>query len=79
MDEVEITGDEAVLINRITTIDRDVDAIQKHTIELVEAGTRGGAGGILRIAEDRADEHVARLQAERADLVRQLKQSTGVD
>ena len=75
-----LTGEQAVLASRIRTIDRDLDALEKQTLDMVKAGMRGGGAagaGILKMAEEKADEKKARLLAERADLVQQLKKSIG--
>lgn len=78
MDEVTLTGDDAVLISRIRTIDRELDALEARTLDMVKAGMRGGGAGgagLLKMAEDRADEQHTRLLAERAELVQQLQRS----
>ncbi|RIX28245.1 hypothetical protein [Amnibacterium setariae] len=77
MDEIRITGDEAVLISRIRTIDRDLDELERQTREMVQRGLRGG-GPMARLGEDRADADRAALLRERAELVERLKRSTGV-
>ena len=77
MDEIRITGDEAVLISRIRTIDRDLDELERQTREMVQLGLRGG-GAMARLGEDRADADHAALLRERAGLVEQLKRSTGI-
>jgi hypothetical protein len=78
VDEVTLTAEQAVLASRIRTIDRDLDDLQTRTLDMVKAGLRGGGAagaGVLKMAEDRADERKAGPLAERADLVRQLKKS----
>jgi hypothetical protein len=78
MDEVRLTADEAVLASRIRTIDRDLDILEQHTLDMVKAGMRGGGAGgagLLKMAEDRAGQQRAQLLAERADLVARLQRS----
>lgn len=72
MDEVTITGDEAVLASRIKTIDRDVADLDRQVDESVEWGIRGG-GAIAQAGQESAAKRRASMLTERADLVAQMK------
>ena len=76
MDEVTLTGDQAVLISRIRTIDRDLDVLERETRDSVVRGLHSSAVALgSNLQQTAADEQHARLLAERADLVEQLRRS----
>jgi hypothetical protein len=76
VDEVTLTGDQAVLISRIRTIDRDLDVLERETRDSVIRGLHSsGAALVTNLQQTGADEQHARLLAERADLVEQLRRS----
>jgi hypothetical protein len=75
MDEVTLTGDEAVLASRIRTIDRNIAALDHQTQESVILGLHGsGAAMMTNLGQTAADKQRAALLAEREDLVTRMKQ-----
>jgi len=76
VDEVTLNGDQAVLINRIRVIDRDLDVLERETRESVIRGLHSSGAALgTNLQQTAADAKHARLLAERADLVEQLRRS----
>ena len=71
-----LTGDHAVLVSRIRTIDGELDALERETRDSVIRGLHSsGAALMTNLQQAAADDRHARLLAERADLVEQLRRS----
>jgi hypothetical protein len=79
--DVELSADEAVLANRITAIDTELDALLQREETVLASGLHGGAigGWAAHEAEDALDQKKAALLAERADLAKRLKSSVRDD
>lgn len=76
MDEVTLTDGQAVSISRIRTIDRDLDVLERGTRDSVIRGLHSsGAALVTNLQQTAADQRHARLLAERAELVEQLRRS----
>lgn len=74
MDDVTLTGDQAVSISRIRTIDRDLDVLERGTRDSVIRGLHSSGAALgTNLQQTAADQRHARLLAERAELVEQLR------
>lgn len=69
-----LTGDEAVLANRIRTIDRDLDSLEQSIKESVIFGLHNsGAAIAANLTQASANKQKEALLAERAEIVTKLK------
>ena len=76
MDEVTLNGGQAVLIDRIRTVDRDLDVLERETPESVIRGPHSARAALgPNLQQTAADVRRTRLLTERPSLVERLRRS----